>query len=113
MKKISEMTLKEKLGQLVMCGFEDPFYDEHARILIEDYKVGNIILFKRNVENMKQVIELNKKIYDKVLENTGIMPFISIDQEGGMITRIMDGATFCPGGMSISASDDKNNAYNI
>ena len=49
MKKISEMTLKEKLGQLVMCGFEDPFYDEHARILIEDYKVGNIILFKRNV----------------------------------------------------------------
>ena len=113
MKKTSEMTLKEKLGQLVMCGFEDPFYDEHARILIEDYKVGNIILFKRNVENMKQVIELNKKIYDKVLENTGIMPFISIDQEGGMVTRIMDGATFCPGNMSISASDDKNNAYNI
>ena len=113
MKKISEMTLKEKLGQLVMCGFEDPFYDEHARILIEDYKVGNIILFKRNVENMKQVIELNKTIYDKVLENTGIMPFISIDQEGGMVTRIMDGATFCPGNMTISASDDKKNAYNI
>lgn len=113
MKKISEMTLKEKLGQLVMCGFEDPFYDEHARILIEDYKVGNIILFKRNVENMKQVIELNKTIYNKVLENTGIMPFISIDQEGGMVTRIMDGATFCPGTMTISASDDKKNAYNI
>ena len=113
MKKISEMTLKEKLGQLIMCGFEDPFYDEHARILIEEYKVGNIILFARNVVNMKQLIELDKTIYKKIIENTGIMPFISIDQEGGMVTRIMDGATFCPGNMTITASDKSENAYKI
>lgn len=113
MKKLSEMTLKEKLGQLVMCGFEDPFYDEHARILIEEYKVGNIILFARNVKDMKQLINLNKDIYKKVIENTGIMPFISIDQEGGMVTRIMDGATFCPGNMTISANDKAANAYEI
>ena len=113
MKKLCEMTLKEKLGQLIMCGFEDPFYDEHARILIEEYKVGNIILFARNVKDMKQLISLNKDIYQKVIENTGIMPFISIDQEGGMVTRIMDGATFCPGNMTISASDRTSNAYEI
>lgn len=113
MKKLSEMTLKEKLGQLVMCGFEDPFYDEHAKILIEEYKVGNIILFARNVKDMRQLISLNKDIYKKIIENTGIMPFISIDQEGGMVTRIMDGATFCPGNMTISASDRSQNAYEI
>ena len=113
MKKLSEMTLKEKLGQLVMCGFEDPFYDEHARILIEEYKVGNIILFARNVVNMDQLIKLNKTLYKEIIKNTGIMPFISIDQEGGMVTRIMDGATFCPGAMSVSASDNKENAYKI
>ena len=113
MKKLCEMTLKEKLGQLIMCGFEDPFYDEHARILIEEYKVGNIILFARNVKDMKQLISLNKDIYQKAIENTGIMPFISIDQEGGMVTRIMDGATFCPGNMTISASDRTSNAYEI
>ena len=30
------------------------------------------------------------------------MPFISIDQEGGMVTRIMKEATFFPGNMTIS-----------
>ena len=113
MKKLSEMTLKEKLGQLVMCGFEDSFYDEHARILIEEYKVGNIILFARNVKSMDQLIKLNKALYKEIIKNTGIMPFISIDQEGGMVTRIMDGATFCPGAMSTSASDNKENAYKV
>ena len=110
---LNKMTLKEKLGQLVMCGFEDPFYDEHARILIEDYKVGNIILFARNVTNLKDLIKLNKDLYKHVLDNTGLIPFISIDQEGGMVTRIMNGATFCPGSMTISATNDPNNAFKV
>ncbi len=110
---LKKMDLKAKLGQLVMCGFEDPYYDEHARILIEDYKVGNIILFSRNVKDMEQLVKLNKDIYKEVYKNTGLLPFISIDQEGGMVTRIMNGATFCPGNMTISASNNPQYAYDI
>lgn len=113
MRNVNEMTLKEKLGQLIMAGFEDPVYDEHARVLIEEYKVGNIIYFARNVENIEQLATLTKKLYKEIMDNTGIMPFIGIDQEGGMVTRIMDGATFCPGAMTITSTGDKNNAYRI
>ena len=113
MKKIEEMTLKEKLGQLVMCGFEDGFYDEHIRILVEEYKVGNVIYFTRNVQNIKQLASLNKKVYEEIIKHTGIIPFVGIDQEGGMVTRIMDGATFAPGAMTISATGEAKNAEKI
>ena len=107
---LNKMTLKQKLGQLMMAGFEDSFYDEHAKILIEEYKVGNIILFTRNINTIPELIKLNKKIYKEVIANTGLIPFISIDQEGGMVTRIMNGATFCPGNMTISATNNPDNA---
>ena len=41
------------------------------------------------------------------------MPFIGIDQEGGMVTRITNGATFCPGSMTITATNNSNNAYKV
>lgn len=113
MKKLSEMTLKEKLGQLVMCGFEDDYYDDHLKTLVEEYKVANVIYFARNVKNIRQLAELNKKVYSEIIRHTGTIPFVGIDQEGGMVTRIMDGATFAPGSMTISATNNPNNAYKI
>ena len=36
MKKLNEMTLKEKLGQLVMIGFDGYEYNDHIRTLVEE-----------------------------------------------------------------------------
>ena len=113
MKKLNEMTLKEKLGQLVMIGFDGYEYNDHIRTLVEEYKVANVILFNRNVKDIKQLVKLNKKIYEEILKHTNTIPLISIDQEGGIVTRIMNGATFCPGNMTISATEDSENAYKI
>ncbi len=110
MKKLNEMNIKEKIGQLIFAGFPGTVYDEHVRELIEDYKLGNIILFARNYKDLKQIHDLNYKLHQEIMANTKVMPFINIDQEGGMVTRIMDGATFLPGAMSIGATE-ANNAY--
>lgn len=104
LKKVSEMTLKEKLGQLILPGFHSTVYDEHIKTLIEDYHVGNVILFTRNFENAKQIRELTKKIHEEVIKHTGHIPFIAIDQEGGLVTRMMKDVTFAPGPMTASAS---------
>ena len=45
LKTVKEMTLKEKLGQLIIAGFHGYEYNDHLKTLIEEYKVGNIILF--------------------------------------------------------------------
>ncbi len=113
MKKINEMTLKEKLGQLIIAGFSGYEYNEHLKTLIEEYKVGNVILFSRNIKNLDQLISLNKKIYYEIEKNTGNIPFITIDQEGGMVTRITEGATVCPGNMTLTATNNSDYAYQI
>ena len=113
MKTVKEMSLKEKLGQLIIAGFDGYEYNEHLQTLIEEYKVGNIILFTRNIKDLKQLAILNKKLFTEIEKHTGNIPFISIDQEGGMVTRIMDGATFCPGNMTLTATNNSENAYAI
>ncbi len=104
LKTVKEMTLKEKLGQLILPGFHSTYYDDQIRTLIEDYHVGNVILFTRNFENASQIRKLTSKIHEEVIKHTGHIPFIAIDQEGGLVTRMMKDVTFAPGPMSASAS---------
>lgn len=106
--KIEQMNLKEKIGQLFIIGFDGYTYNEHLRKVIEEYKVGNVILFSRNIKSIEQLSDLNRRIHYEIKLNTHIMPIIAIDQEGGMVTRITSGATFCPGNMTISATKLEN-----
>ena len=89
MKKISEMTLEEKIGQLVIVGFPGDEIDDNLIKVIKEYKAGNIILFARNIKDIRQLYHMNKKLHQMIIDETGIMPLISMDQEGGMVTRIM------------------------
>ena len=79
MKKISEMTLKEKIGQVLVCGFQGTEYSEELKTLIEEYKLGNVILFTRNIKDVKQLHDLNMKIHNEIIKNSGVMPFIIIN----------------------------------
>lgn len=108
MKSVKEMTLHEKIGQLIFVGFKEPEYNFQAKVLIEEFKVGNIILFARNVRNVEQLSGLTHQLHAEIKKQTGIMPLIAIDQEGGMVTRIQDKATLCPGQMTLTATDVKN-----
>ena len=110
-KKFCELTLEEKLGQLIIFGFDGLKINDHARKLIKEYKAGNVLLFTRNIKDAEQLFTLNKDLQNLAKEGVGIPLFITIDQEGGMITRIQNGGTFFPGAMTISASNDPRNAY--
>lgn len=41
-RRISEMTLSEKLGQMFVTGFPAEEMDESFRALVKDKKVGNV-----------------------------------------------------------------------
>ena len=113
MKKLNEMTIEEKIGQLFCIGFDGYEFNDNIKYLIEKYKIGNIILFTRNIKDIRQLFILNQEIHNFVLEHTGVIPLISIDQEGGMVTRIMSGGTFFPGNMTISACNNSNYSYEV
>lgn len=108
---IKSMSLEEKIGQLLVIGFDGYEYNEHLQEIIEKYKVGNIILFTRNIDDLEQLYNLNKRIYTEILKHTKIIPFMTIDQEGGMVTRIISEATFFPGNMTLSATSPQYAYY--
>ncbi len=111
MKKIdiNNLTLKEKVGQMIGLAFSGTEYSDELRMQVEDIQAGLIIYFKDNCANPKQIFELNKKIN----EHAKIPPFIAIDQEGGMVARVTEGITQSPGAMVIGATSNYNNAYKL
>ena len=108
MKDIKDMSLQEKLGQLLFIGFKTPELTEEIKSMIREYKFGNFILFSRNCINGTQIQKLTHDIHMEVINSTGIMPFIAIDQEGGNYIRIMENTTFYPGAMTLSSTNIDN-----
>ena len=105
-----EMTLKQMLGQKLIFGFHGTSMSEEFKSLIREYKIGNVILFLRNVESAEQLRRLCGEIQELILAETGYPAFIVIDQEGGMVTRLPQDAVNVPGAMAIAATGDPENA---
>ena len=108
---MDKMTLKEKIGQMIMTGFPSSVVTPEILELITEYKISNIILFSYNLENVNQIQELCKELNSIIQENTGYPAFIAIDQEGGVVSRLPKDMNNIPGAMLIGATDKEEYAY--
>lgn len=107
MKSINELSIEQKVGQLMMIGWQSPFAGDIVE-LIKTYHFGNIILFTRNIKNPEQLKALTTEIQKAAIEYNGIPALIATDQEGGSVRRIYDGVTRVPGHMAIGAASYSN-----
>lgn len=96
--------LKIMIGQHFVCGFAGTTLSEEFRRLIKEYKIGNVVLFRHNVENKEQLARLCEEIQELVKKETGYPAFITIDQEGGVVTRLSEEFCNVPEGMALSAA---------
>jgi len=108
---IGKMSLREKIGQMIMAGFPTKTISPEYERLVREYKIGNVIIFSHNVESAAQVRKLCIDLQKLIVQNTGHPAFISVDQEGGMVSRMPSDATNIPGAMAISATGNPYNAY--
>lgn len=104
------MNLREMLGQKLVFGFHGTSLTPEFRNLIREYKIGNVILFLRNVESAEQMRTLCQEIQTLIREETGYPAFIIIDQEGGMVSRLPEDAVNVPGAMALAATGNPENA---
>lgn len=89
--QVSKMTLDEKLGQMVVVGLEGYTVDENTKAMIEKHHVGGFIFFGRNVESTKQLLALVnslKEINSKANSRNNLPLFVSVDEEGGKVSRV-------------------------
>lgn len=111
---LSSLTLEQKIGQLIIAGFEtDSVQDTHFQKLVNDYHVGNVILFTRNLGEREKTARFTQGIRDAIVSDCGIPPFVVIDQEGGMVTRIFRAGNVVPGPMAVGATYNPHNAYRV
>ena len=98
------MDLKIAVGQRLMAGFPGTELDAGFIELVRECKVGNVILFHRNVESAAQLKRLCASIRRLIVRETGIEPFIAIDQEGGVVSRFSPDMAITPGGLALAAA---------
>ncbi|TCT24572.1 beta-N-acetylhexosaminidase [Melghiribacillus thermohalophilus] len=108
---LDHLTLEQKIGQLLMCGFFGTEPSHEVVDLIKNFFIGGICYFGRNLENPEQIHELSVMLQDHVPH--GIPLLISIDQEGGMVHRIHKGVTLSPGNMAVGATGNPTYAYEL
>lgn len=114
MKNINELTIEQKIGQLLMVGWQTDKVEDMVE-LIKQYHFGNVILFTRNIRNAEHLKHVTAKIQEAALKYNGIPALISLDQEGGSVRRVYEGVTNVPGHMAIGAASFHNPkaAYDI
>jgi len=84
---INEMSLEEKLGQLLLIGIEGKEIDDNTIHNIEENHIGGFIFYARNIDNKEQVIKFISDLNNKNKLNK-VPLFLSIDEEGGKVSRL-------------------------
>ena len=110
--KLDNMTLDEKIGQMITIGIDGYSVDDTAKQLITDKKVGGVILFKDNISDSNQLLQLINDI--KGINSTNKIPiFISVDQEGGRVNRLPSEIKSLPSNEVVGNKNDNKLAYDI
>lgn len=106
MRKISQMTMEEKVGQIMMVYFQGPALSAWFANQLKEVHPGGVILYDStgNIEDPGQVMDLTEAIQQEAARAGGIPLFIGIDQEGGWIQRFPSGVTRFPGNMALGAT---------
>src|SRR5262245_26129028 len=82
------MDLAVKVGQLFFVGFEGAADGPALRDYLREVRPGGLIHFARNIESAEQVTVLNGGLLAALDEAGCPTPFISVDQEGGRVSRL-------------------------
>lgn len=72
------------LGQLLLMGVPGPELDAETAARLRRIQPGGFILFGRNIKAPEQL----RKLIDDLRDLSEIEPFITIDQEGGRVSRL-------------------------
>lgn len=84
----SHEELKAKLGQFFIFGLHGSELTERVRKHLQTTGVTAYILFRRNLQNNKQVTDLTTALHRFSQQQHGQPALIGLDQEGGKVVRI-------------------------
>ena len=109
---LANMSLEEKIGQMMIMGFHGTTPSSDIKMLIQKYHIGGTILFSRNITDPRQVVRLTKRLQSIALASKLHLPLLmATDQEGGLVSRITKGVAVHPGNMALGATRSRSLAH--
>ena len=105
---VRNMTLEQKIGQMMLVQFYGPEYSYDISTMISQYDIGAVLLFTANT-NIVSKAQL-KGLIQQMQKNSAVPLIVSIDQEGGTVDRLasLDGPR--PSETAIGATNDPSRA---
>lgn len=97
---------------MVIVGIDGYEKDDHAQQLIRKYQVGGLILFKRNIRDAEQMLALINSLKD-TNEANKIPLFLSIDEEGGKVSRMPEELMKISTSQKIGELNDSKLSYRV
>ena len=98
------LQLNQKVGQLFFIGIPGPQVDEPTRELLIEISPGGLCLFSRNIREAEQT----RHLLDEIRGLLPVTPFLSLDQEGGLVDRLRRIMTPMPAASKLRNTDDAN-----
>ncbi|WP_435790780.1 beta-N-acetylhexosaminidase [Clostridium sp.] len=110
--QIGKMTIDEKIGQMLVVGIDGYDLNENTKSLIGKSKIGGVILFSNNIQDTNQLLNLLNSLKSENLKNK-IPLFLSVDEEGGRVTRMPKEFRNFPTNKAIGKVNDAVLSYSI
>ncbi|CAH0256712.1 Beta-hexosaminidase [Peribacillus sp. Bi96] len=113
-KMIQNMTLEEKIGQLMVVGFKGTEKSNEITELIEQKHMGGVIYFDRNMKSPKQVAKLSNSLQQTANQSSHSLPLmVAVDQEGGDIIRMRERVSPLPAQKDMGEQASVEDIYNV
>ncbi|PQP81467.1 beta-N-acetylhexosaminidase [Paenibacillus sp. PCH8] len=103
--QLNGLTLEEKIGQMILAGVQGTTLDDQAKQMITDQKVGGIIFYANNVTTLEGTAKFVQSI-KKANQANPVPIFMSVDQEGGKVSRMPENVESIPSNGKVGQTKD-------
>ena len=93
---------RSTLGQLLLTGVPGPELDSETAKVFRRIQPGGFILFSRNIKSPTQL----RRLIDSLRDLSEIEPIITIDQEGGRVSRLRELGNEPPNAFQLRQKND-------
>ncbi|MEN6486303.1 MAG: glycoside hydrolase family 3 N-terminal domain-containing protein, partial [Syntrophobacteraceae bacterium] len=95
--------IDEEAGLHLMAGFGGTTFDEELKQIVRDFRVGGVVLFRRNITGPEQLKLLLDEAQDYARSVLGRGLLVAVDQEGGPVQRMAPPFTQLPSARSLAS----------
>lgn len=93
---LANMSDSQKIGQMMMIGIKEKMVEDNVSYLLNEYHIGGVILFDRNMDTVTQVQLLTGDLQKRAKQADSLPLFIALDEEGGKVVRMKQHLSVAP-----------------